>query len=336
MGGPIHGAANLGGIWWSRLPTPDKLRRTLISQPPNRIIDDTACFIFKKWRHLLWPGDATRIKGSLKVWAEAIARRVRMGPEDVPCFGFVDGTKRQCAAPKDAHQFAGISDGHHKMEAFGYIGTVSPDGLFIQFWGPFTGGNNDWQMISDSRLLEMLEQGFFKDSDGKQYFVYGDLGFHVRKNMLTGWNEADKQRAANAAMKRQYEEFNREWSGARVSVEWGFGDVTAEFESLNLLFFQKPNVSRIGVWYLVAVLLTNCWKCYNGRGKFFCDPPSIREYLRPWDATFEATFREWRPRKYIFRMEEEETNEWNVGSAESDDDEEGEEDEDAESEVDST
>lgn len=107
------------------------------------------------------------------------------------------------------------------------------------------------------------------------------------------------------------------WSGARVSVEWGFGDVTQEFQALNLVLFEKPNLSPIGEWYLTAVFLTNSWKCYNGMGKFFCDPPSIREYLRPWDATFKKKFKEWQPEENIFRMPEEKMNEWNVGTKES-------------------
>ena len=163
----------------------------------------------------------------------------------------------------------------------------------------------------------MLEEGYFRDESGQEYFLYGDLGFHIRKNLLTGYNGAERLRAANDEEKRQFELFNREWSGARISVEWGFGDVTREFQALNLVLFEKPNLSRIGVWYLTAVFLTNCWKCCNGRGKFFCDPPSIREYLRPWDATFEETFRKWQPEEYIFRMPEEKKNEWNVGTKES-------------------
>ena len=51
-----------------------------------RIIDDTVVAIFKKWRHLLWPGDVTRIQANIPKWQAAISRKVRLSAR-VPAEG---------------------------------------------------------------------------------------------------------------------------------------------------------------------------------------------------------------------------------------------------------
>lgn len=278
-----------------------------LSFPPS-IIDTTISFIFLHWRHLLWPGDMTRIKQNMKKWANCIGAHHNLtAGNGYSCFGFVDGTMRRMEGPTgrwvNRH---GSWDGHHHMYALGFQGLIAPDGMFAQFSGPFTAFTNDKQMLKLSRLFDMLENEEFMDEDGcTDYFIYGDLGYNLSRHLMTGFMEPDARERL----------FNKLWSKDRVAVEWGFMDVSSRFQALNLMLFQKPKLSRIGVWYLVAVLLMNCYKCYyrcTASYHFDCDTPDIDVYLKKWDETFARYFSKYRPEVYPFRMAEEKLTEWNT------------------------
>lgn len=272
------------------------------------IIDDVACFIFKTWRHLLWPGDVTRIRENAQRWATIISTKVGIEGEPAPVFGFIDGTKRETCKPGGPfpNQQA-VWDGHHNMPALGYLGVNSPDGIFILFYGPFVGWVNDHSMLMTSRLHELMDEGVF----GEGLCVYGDQGFYIGPGIWTGYS--------GAAPGSAEDQFNHKWNGQRTSVEWGFGKVANTFRTHDFTPLQKPNLSRIGVWYLVSVLLTNCQVCLYGSqaaGHFQCPPPTLEEYLRAeWheDPAFAEVYDRYRPCMYPFRLKEEKLTRWNTG-----------------------
>ena len=280
-----------------------------------RIIDQTACAIHTKWRHLLWPGDVTRINKNLKAWAAAInAAGIGIPPNATNVFGFVDGTQREVCLP-DGPTIVGEAfiNGHKHFPSAAYIGLLSPDGLFAQFAGPYMGWEHDHSVFKKSRLYDMLDQGLFVDEDGKRYRPFADLGYFVGPNILTGFKEANEF---------AHEVFNTTWSRQRVFVECGFGDVTNTFKIHQFLPLQKPNKSRLAVWYLVSVLLTNCQVCLYGSkaaDHFNCPPPSLTEYLKVWDddPQFAAVYDRFRPDEFwCMRTPEEKMHKYNTGKAE--------------------
>lgn len=263
-----------------------------------------------KWRHLLWPGDVTRIRQNLHRWKEIVSRSLGVDLRDpLDVFGFIDGTNREICKPIGPfiRQLA-VWDGHHNMPALGYLGLNSPDGLFVLFNGPYVGWVNDHTMMMLTRLSEMLTDGWYLD--GQQGLVYGDLGFHRGPGILTGVRENEKGRERG---------INHVMNSDRVSVEWGFGGVVNQFRMHSFTPLQKPLLSRIAIWYLDSVLLTNCQICMYGSeaaGHFDCQPPSLSEYLRSqWDEDplFAEAFDRYRPDIYPMRLAHEKLTKWNTG-----------------------
>jgi len=274
-----------------------------------RIIDDTVVAIFKKWRHLLWPGDVTRIQANIPKWQAAISRKVRLPPECLlKVFGFLDGTERQVCKPGGPfiNQEA-LFDGHHHMEALGYLGNTAPDGIMYQFFGPLAGWYNDRSMVDICQLEEMLEGGLFGDG-----LLYGDKGFkYCGPKILTAPTEDDAGDKAQALTSLL--------NSVRIVVEWGFGKILNNFRTHSFTPVQKPHLSRIAVWYLVSVILTNCQVCLYGSeasSYFDCQPPSLEEYLRAeWeeDPAFAEAYEKYRPQTYPMRLQGENWTRWNTG-----------------------
>ena len=81
-------------------------------------------------------------------------------------------------------------------------------------------------------------------------------------------------------------------------------------------------LSRIAVWYLVSVLLTNCQVCMYGSqasGYFQCAPPSLEEYLRKEsidDPAWKDAYDTYRPAMYTMRLKKEPRTKWNTGQKE--------------------
>jgi hypothetical protein len=276
---------------------------------PIRIIDDTVVAIFKKWRHLLWPGDVMRIQANVSRWQAVISRKVRLPPEHhLKVFGFLDGTEREVCKPGGPfiNQEA-LFDGHHHMPALGYLGVTGPDGIMYQFFGPLAGWYNDRTMVDICQLEKMLEGGLFGDG-----LLYGDKGFkYCGRKILTAFTDDD---AGDKAQR-----FTSLLNSVRIIVEWGFGKILNTFRMHSFTPVQKPHLSRIAIWYLVSVLLMNCQVCLYGSeasSYFECKPPSLKEYLRAeWeeDPAFADAYDTYRPRMYPMRLPGENWTKWNTG-----------------------
>lgn len=263
-------------------------------------MDHTLVFLFKQWRHLLWPGDLGRIRRNLKHWSERISSHLGA---PVLCFSFIDGTSRRMCEPggKSIIQES-CYDGHHRFHAIAFQALVAPDGMFIHAYGPFTGNRSDQYILSQSNLLEMAENGEFTDEEGNQYFFFGDLGYTSGIGILSGFKEATGV----------FKSFNHIWSNQRIAVEWGFGAITRAWQSLDFVTLQKPRRSRIGMWYLVSMILTNCHMCLHrsqASQYFDCQPPSLDEYLVEWNEDFASWHNKYLPSKWAFTLPEERSRE---------------------------
>jgi hypothetical protein len=71
-------------------------------------------------------------------------------------------------------------------------------------------------------------------------------------------------------------------ASACISVEWTSGEVSRQFQQLDLnhalMMYKFPVVK----YYAVAVFLVNCWNsCYSGETSsyFACEPMSLEEYI---------------------------------------------------------
>jgi hypothetical protein len=174
------------------------------------------------------------------------------------------------------------------------------------------GFENDHTVFVKTRLYKMVGEGLFVDEDGRRYRPFGDLGYHCGPNILTGF----KMAAGHAQQL-----FNTTWSRQRVFVEQGFGHITNTFKTHQFMPLQRPNVSRLSVWYMLSVLFTNCQVCLYGSHAathFNCAPPSLEEYLKAWDKDeqFAAVFDRFRPEFYWMRLLKEDWGMYNTGTKE--------------------
>jgi len=118
-------------------------------------------------------------------------------------------------------------------------------------------------------------QRLFRNNGARNYAVYGDTGYSNSEFIKVGFKN---HRSLN--MKQQ--EFNKDLSSLRVSVEYGFGRVTQQFAFLDFKKNQKIYLQPLKEQYFVSALLANCQLCMNGgqiSNYFKCTPPSVEEYL---------------------------------------------------------
>lgn len=265
------------------------------THPPDSIINTTCLMILKKWYHLLFPGDIDRIRSNLHTWSTAISIKLGLDVDNgefLPCFGFLDGTARQTTrqdGPSIIQQ--AMYDGHHRMHGFEYQAVTSPDGIVISLFGPVPGRLNDIWMVHKSRLQELIENEFpYEGEEGfDNYYVYADQGYMSTSSVLSGVRQPNEKQAR----------MNRAWSDQRVSVEWTFGEIVTLWQTLDCFRMQKAQQRIVAVWYLVSVLLTNCYTCMTGKSEasqhFNVVPPSLREYLVPFSKKFRKWMQKYRP-----------------------------------------
>ena len=124
---------------WGVIAGIQSLTRPFNPHPmPHSILCATTRAILKRWYHLLWPGDISRIRANLHKWRRAICSTLRLAEEDyLNVFGFIDGTARRTNRPWGMSIFQqALYDGHHCYHGFDYEGVTSPDGLIIRLFGP--------------------------------------------------------------------------------------------------------------------------------------------------------------------------------------------------------
>ena len=159
-----------------------------------------------------------------------------------------------------------------KNNAFYFQSVQAPNGLIAHMFGPIEGRRHDAFMLGVSGLSDKLQR--FRKPNGEPYVIYGDPAYGLARNILAPFR--------GAQLTNDEQEFNREMSKVRTSVEWGFGKICQNFAFLDFKKNLKVLLQPIGKYYLVASVLTNCHTCLYGSltsTYFDLDPPSLETYL---------------------------------------------------------
>jgi hypothetical protein len=135
-------------------------------------------------------------------------------------------------------------------------------------------------MLSESEVLPQLRAAM-PGGDGNQiYSMYGDPAYPQSAYLIGGVTGA-----ADGSVEAAW---NKTMSGARICVEWTFGEVGKQFRSLSLkqslLLYRFP----VAKYYYTAVFLANCRNCIYGSQTsdyFSCQPLSFDDYINivNWD-----------------------------------------------------
>ena len=130
---------------------------------------------------------------------------------------------------------------------------VEPNGLIANLHVPVEGKRHESGMITDSGLLNQLQQYSF-GQDQRPLCIYRDLAYPLRVHLQANFK--------GARLSQQQVDWNTRMSEVRVSVEWIFGAIITYFKFLDF----KKNL-KIGLRLIVI------------DSGFDCQPPTVEEYF---------------------------------------------------------
>ena len=191
-------------------------------------------------------------------------------------WGFIDGTARPI--PRPIHGQRLFYSGHKRVHALKFQMVMSPYGIMAHLFGPLEGRRHDAAMLQESGLLSQVEQHMKRGSttsSGKYWILYGDPAYPNRPQILRPFQ--------GARLSPSEAEFNRLMSGARVCVEWGFGNIIRLWAFVDFKKNTKILLQPVAKYYIVATILTNCHACLYGNNiseHFGLQPPLLSEYLQ--------------------------------------------------------
>ncbi|KAJ0405844.1 hypothetical protein P43SY_001576 [Pythium insidiosum] len=144
--------------------------------------------------------------------------------------------------------------------------------------------SSDWEALhghpAEDLLLKFKATGFLKELpsapptrtiDVKAEIELTDTTPVVRKQFRL----SDEQKRAFVNGHRSQADFNAAMSNVRVTVEWGFANVTNLWAFLDLRRGLRLGLSPVGLYYLVGLLLSNMHNCArpNEISKYFNAAP---------------------------------------------------------------
>ncbi|CAM9646759.1 unnamed protein product, partial [Laminaria digitata] len=263
-----------------RLAFPKRLtdRRVLFG-----VAESCICEAFNYMLHFMdvtWGGvlslDMDRLVPRLGDFAEALHS---WGSPLDNCWGFIDRTVRGIAGQVPNKMWwkqRAFYNGHKRKHAMKFQGVVTPDGIFVDLYGPELGTRHDLYLLSESGLLERLEDNM-NDASGDAYCLYGDPAYGMSAYICCPCSES------HGPLTEDMRHFNKSMSGCRITVEWLFTEMTSKWAFVTHKPQQKYLLSPVPVQYRMATLLYNIHSCLNGTNQisqfFGVSPPSLKEYL---------------------------------------------------------
>ncbi len=196
-------------------------------------------------------------------------------PNQLGCFGFLDGTLRPTCRPKFGQR--SLFSGHRRTHGIKFEMVTLPNGIVAWLAGPYEGRRHDAYVFSVSGLKEQLEELAQSVSQlfPREYCVYADSGYPMNPHVQVPFK--------GAIISEQQLQYNKTMSAVRECVEWSFGKVVSIFAFLDFKKNLKILLSPVGTLYITGVLLTNFHTCLYGSEcsvYFDCEPPSLEEYLQ--------------------------------------------------------
>ncbi|CAB1100161.1 unnamed protein product [Ectocarpus sp. CCAP 1310/34] len=215
--------------------------------------------IYDRWGNLVQNFQVDAILPKIDDFCEARSSR---GSPLIRCWGFLDGTIRKIRPPG---RWQRLHNNGWKVD--------SPDGIIRQLWGRALGRRHDVALLGEGDLLAVLMQSF-DDAQGEPYYLYGDPAYQNSPWLMSPYRGLLTPEQAG---------FNSATSSVRVTVEWGFGRVVAQWPYVDYHKKQQVGLSACGLGkqYSVASILTNCHGYFypNSTAQYFdLQPPRLKEY----------------------------------------------------------
>lgn len=194
--------------------------------------------------------------------------------------GFINCTIRKTCHPVVNQDL--VYTGYKKYHGMKFQGVVIPNGLIVHLEGPFQAPQNDSGVLNDSGILHNIEK--YAIQPGSQegdplecrfFQLYSDSAYGVSPYLVSPYASADSLTPAQC-------EWNTAMGGIRISIEHGFGIIVQEWPFVNAHWKSKILGTPCGLFYWVAVLLSNAHACIEPNQtsvQYSCPPPSLEEYF---------------------------------------------------------
>ncbi|KAF0742647.1 hypothetical protein Ae201684_002350 [Aphanomyces euteiches] len=222
----------------------------------SRVVQTTVRHIYTNFADIIFFQDELMSSRS-QMYANSV--KDKCGLSVMNCIGFIDGTKQYISrpsprenAPTNENLQRAAYNGHPRRHCLNWQGITAPDGIGVGMYGPVEELMKSYKTIVFTviRLMDV----------NSAYRVHSEM---------PGSPEA----AFNAVM-----------SSVRESVEWSFHIIKSLWGYVSVDKKMKVRNSPVGMFWLVAALLTNCNSCLKPQGNqismyFGLRPPTLEEYL---------------------------------------------------------
>ncbi|CBJ33621.1 conserved unknown protein [Ectocarpus siliculosus] len=138
-----------------------------------------------------------------------------------------------------------------------FQGVDTPDGPFVDLWGPVAGTRHDSFILAQSGLMEKLSM--LNSPTGHPFCLYGDPAYGLSNHLVCPLSASSV-----GPLTPEMADFNKRMSHCRVTVEWGFKEMTGKWAFVNMKPQQKFLLSPVAKHYRVATLPSNWHSCMNG------------------------------------------------------------------------
>ncbi|OWZ19205.1 hypothetical protein PHMEG_0006580 [Phytophthora megakarya] len=204
-----------------------------------RVTLNVASFIIRRWGDVLFFCD-TMFVSRLPQYKSAVTAASGNIVDGIALF--IDGTKHFICRPSprlDAPRGKNLQkvaySGHKRRHCLSYQGVITPDGLFISFWGPVEGRRHDTTLLRHSGLLEYVETHPVLRQ--LRFNIYGDPAYSVSDLISVPYQGASltqDMKACNALL-----------ISLRVAVELGFNPIKRYFARLEYAKAHKIRLSPL-------------------------------------------------------------------------------------------
>ncbi|KAF8587963.1 hypothetical protein K439DRAFT_1658793 [Ramaria rubella] len=226
----------------------------------SEITNKTAAHIDSCWSQLLdWDHEGVVSPAVLQSYVDALSV---FGAPSRSVFGYLNCTIRQTCRPL-YHQCL-VYTGYKKYHGMKFQAVALPNGLIGHLSGPFCAPQNNAGVLAE------------RDPPGWRFFqVYGDLAYSISPHIVSPF-------ARVGILTLQETAWNMAMGGVRISVKHVFGLVLQDWPYLNTFWKQKIFRNACGLFYQVAVILTNVHACLVPNQtvqRYNCMLPKLHEYF---------------------------------------------------------
>ncbi|CAM9357653.1 unnamed protein product [Chrysoparadoxa australica] len=140
-------------------------------------------------------------------------------------WGFIDGTIREISRLTEGQRE--VYNGWKRLHGLKYQSITTPDGILRECWGPMLARRHDAHMLYESGLLDVLDDNFNDAANKRPWALYGDPAYPETPWLMVGFRV------------RHEAAFNKRMNKCRVSVEWRFRKVIANWAYADFVKKQK-------------------------------------------------------------------------------------------------